>query len=44
MHWFSNRPASFAKYWRSRADEARTVAEHFNDADARMIMNGIADG
>ena len=31
-----------AKYWRSRADEARVVAESLEDAQLKRIMRGIA--
>jgi hypothetical protein len=31
-----------AKYWRSRADEARVVAESLEDAQLKRIMLGIA--
>lgn len=30
-------------FWQSRADEARTVAEHLHDPDARRVMMAIAD-
>ena len=31
-----------AKYWRSRAEEARVVAESLEDAQSKQIMLGIA--
>jgi hypothetical protein len=31
-----------AKYWRSRAEEARMVAESLEDAQSKLIMLGIA--
>jgi hypothetical protein len=31
------------KYWRSRAEEARVVAESMSDEQSRQIMMGIAD-
>jgi hypothetical protein len=31
-----------AQHWRDRAEEVRTHAEQMNDADARMMMLGIA--
>jgi hypothetical protein len=31
-----------AKYWRSRAEEARMVAELLEDAQSKLIMLGIA--
>ena len=32
-----------AQHWRDRAEEVRTQAEHMNDAEARMMMLGIAE-
>jgi len=31
-----------AKYWRSRAEEARLLAESLEDAQSKQIMLGIA--
>ena len=31
------------EFWRSRAEEVRAVAEDLIDADAKAIMNRIAD-
>ena len=32
-----------AQHWRDRAEEVRTQTEHMNDAEARMMMRGIAE-
>jgi hypothetical protein len=32
-----------AQHWRDRAEEVRTQAEHMNNAEARMMMRGIAE-
>jgi hypothetical protein len=32
-----------AQHWRDRAEEVRTQAEHMNNAQARMMMRGIAE-
>lgn len=34
---------SDSKNWKARAEEARLLAETFNDPDSRQIMQGIAD-
>lgn len=31
------------EFWRSRAEEVRVIAEELKDADAKSIMNRIAD-
>ena len=31
------------EFWRSRAEEVRVIAEDLKDADAKTIMNRIAD-
>jgi len=31
------------EFWRSRAEEVRTIAEELRDPDAKAIMNRIAD-
>lgn len=30
-------------FWQSRADEARAIALHLHDPDARRVMTAIAD-
>ena len=32
-----------SEFWRSRAEEVRTIAEELRDPDAKAIMNRIAD-
>jgi len=32
------------KHWLDRAEEARAIAGQMNDAEARQVMLGIADG
>ena len=33
-----------AEYWRSRAEETRTMADAVSDPEAKRILLGIADG
>jgi hypothetical protein len=33
-----------AEYWRSRAEETRTIADAVSDPEAKRILLGIADG
>jgi hypothetical protein len=33
-----------AEYWRSRAEEARAIADMMDDPEAQRTMLGIADG
>jgi hypothetical protein len=33
-----------AKHWRARAEEARAMADHIIDADARQAMQQVAAG
>jgi hypothetical protein len=32
------------RHWQDRADEARAIAGQLNDAEAKRVMLGIADG
>jgi len=38
------RPRRDSKYWRARAEEARTRAANFKDPDAKQTMEDIAHG
>jgi len=37
-------PIDDPNYWRSRADEARAIADQLNDTDAKRTMLDIAAG